>query len=62
MSKYKWYAKDKFGGYLRLEDAGLEELVAYVGDEPTLFRTKEACREQVRKWPKGSFIIIKKED
>lgn len=62
MNKYKWYAKFKFGGYLRLEDGGLEELVAYVGDKPTLFRTKEACRKWVRRWPKGSFIIIKKEN
>lgn len=45
MNKYKWYAKFKFGGYLYLEDGGLEELVAYVGDKSTLFRTKEACRK-----------------
>ena len=66
MSKYKWYAKFKFGGYLYLEDGdaegGICAPIAYVGDKPTLFRTKEACRERVREWPKGSFIIIKKED
>lgn len=49
MSKYKWYAKFKAGGYLCFEDGGLEELVAYVGDKPTLFRTKEACRSWVRR-------------
>lgn len=66
MNKYKWYAKFKFGGYLYLEvgdaEGGICGPIAYVDSKPTLFRTKEACRKWVREWPKGSFIIIKKED
>lgn len=67
MAKYKWYAEWKFGKgmYLCIDsgdaECGMMEPTAYVGDEPTLFRTKEACRRWMREWPRGSFIIKKKE-
>lgn len=67
MNKYKWYAVWKYDNtkYLRINDGdaenGMCEPEAYVGSEPTYFRTKEACRKWTRDWFRGSFIIKKKE-
>jgi hypothetical protein len=68
MRKYKWYAVWKYDNaqYLCIDDGdaenGMCEPIAYVGDEPTYFRTKEACRKWMREWLPGTFIIKKRED
>lgn len=68
MKKYKWYAVWKYDStqYLCVYDSdaesGMCEPVVFVGDRPTYFRTKEACRKWTREWLRGTFIIKKKED
>lgn len=66
MTKYNWYAKFKWGGYLYIEEGDSEsgpcEPARYVGDEPTFFRTKEALRKAMRGWPRGSFEIHRREE
>lgn len=67
MKKYKWYAVWRYDNtkYLQVSPMvnGMCEPLAHVGDEPTYFRTKEACRRYARyDWFRGTWIIKKKED
>lgn len=64
MTKYRWYAVWRYDNtkYLHVEN-GIRGPYAYVGDEPTYFRTKEDCRKCARDdWFRGTWIIKKKED
>lgn len=68
MKKYRWYAVWRYDNtkYLRINEGdaenGMCESFAYVGDEPTYFRTKEALRRYARyDWFRGTWIIKKEE-
>lgn len=58
---FKWYAEFKWGGYLCLDlgdaESGMIPPTAYVGEEPTFFRTKDAVKDWTREWPRGSFTV-----
>ena len=68
MKKYRWYAVWRFDNtkYLHVSSGdaenGMCEPFSFVGDEPTYFRTKEACRRFTRyDWFRGTWIIKKEE-
>lgn len=69
MKKYKWYAVWRYDNTKCLHiydgdaESGMCEPVSIVADEPTYFRTKEACRRWARDgWFRGTWIIKKKEE